>query len=313
MGSRWKSGAVPATVSGEPLPSKWGDKASTREPGDLPSPSSAPGRDQPAVRGAAAALRPRGSSETTSVRVVSRRIPHVTIHRCFSPIAVQAQTEIIVTAAREPVEAEDSGRFRHRARRGRARGLSACRRRRTCCGLSPGVVGRDHRPARHPDPAPHPRRRGQSHPALRRRHPLQRSRRRQRGALRAAHHRRCCRGSRSCAGRNRRCGAREALGGVIAVETADPLPRRAASRALGEYGSLDSARLSGRYALRTGDVGIMRVGRLAAQRRHRLVRRRRRARRLRQSRREPEGRGAAVGRDPSSASAGHWIEGRQRI
>ena len=39
----------------------------------------------------------------------------------------------------------------------------------------------------------------------------------------------------------------EALGGVIAVETADPL-RGGGFEGLAEYGSLDSARLSGRYA-----------------------------------------------------------------
>jgi len=47
----------------------------------------------------------------------------------------------------------------------------------------------------------------------------------------------------------------EALGGVIAAQTADPfLGTGFEGRA--EYGSLDSARLSGRYAVRTGDVGI---------------------------------------------------------
>ncbi|HYD11811.1 MAG TPA: TonB-dependent receptor [Allosphingosinicella sp.] len=47
----------------------------------------------------------------------------------------------------------------------------------------------------------------------------------------------------------------EALGGVIAVETADPF-RRTGFVGEGEYGSHDSARLFGRYALRTGNVGI---------------------------------------------------------
>jgi vitamin B12 transporter len=47
----------------------------------------------------------------------------------------------------------------------------------------------------------------------------------------------------------------EALGGVIAVETADPF-RRAGFAGEGEYGSLDSSRLAGRYAVRTGIVGI---------------------------------------------------------
>ena len=47
----------------------------------------------------------------------------------------------------------------------------------------------------------------------------------------------------------------EALGGVIAVESADPF-RRAGFAGQGEYGSLDSTRLAGRYAVRAGDVGI---------------------------------------------------------
>ncbi len=47
----------------------------------------------------------------------------------------------------------------------------------------------------------------------------------------------------------------EALGGVIAAETADPF-RRTGFVGEGEYGSRDSARLFGRYAVRTGDVGI---------------------------------------------------------
>jgi len=48
----------------------------------------------------------------------------------------------------------------------------------------------------------------------------------------------------------------EALGGVIAAESADPF-RGGGFEAMAEYGSLDSARLSGRYAVRTGDVGVM--------------------------------------------------------
>jgi vitamin B12 transporter len=48
----------------------------------------------------------------------------------------------------------------------------------------------------------------------------------------------------------------EALGGVIAAETADPF-RGGGFEGLAEYGSLDSARLSGRYAVRAGDVGVM--------------------------------------------------------
>lgn len=47
----------------------------------------------------------------------------------------------------------------------------------------------------------------------------------------------------------------EALGGVIAAETADPF-RSAGFEGRAEYGSLDSARLFGRYALTSGNVGI---------------------------------------------------------
>jgi vitamin B12 transporter len=48
----------------------------------------------------------------------------------------------------------------------------------------------------------------------------------------------------------------EALGGVIAGETASAF-RGSGSEGLAEYGSLHSSRLYGRYALRTGDVGIV--------------------------------------------------------
>ena len=48
----------------------------------------------------------------------------------------------------------------------------------------------------------------------------------------------------------------EALGGVIAARTPDPLAG-GGFEGLAEYGSLDSARLSGRYAVRAGNVGVM--------------------------------------------------------
>lgn len=51
----------------------------------------------------------------------------------------------------------------------------------------------------------------------------------------------------------------EALGGVIAAETPDPL-RAHGFEGLGEYGSLDSARVAGRYAARFGDIGVMASG-----------------------------------------------------
>jgi vitamin B12 transporter len=51
----------------------------------------------------------------------------------------------------------------------------------------------------------------------------------------------------------------EALGGVIAAATPDPL-QGGGFEGLAEYGSLDSARLSGRYAVRLGEVGVMASG-----------------------------------------------------
>jgi vitamin B12 transporter len=48
----------------------------------------------------------------------------------------------------------------------------------------------------------------------------------------------------------------EALGGVVAAESADPF-EAAGFEGLAEYGSLDSARLYGRHALRLGAVGVM--------------------------------------------------------
>jgi vitamin B12 transporter len=47
----------------------------------------------------------------------------------------------------------------------------------------------------------------------------------------------------------------EALGGVVAVETANPFDRRGLS-ALAEYGSHDSRRLSGQFAARAGEIGV---------------------------------------------------------
>ena len=47
----------------------------------------------------------------------------------------------------------------------------------------------------------------------------------------------------------------EALGGVVALSTADPLRERGVS-ALAEYGSLDSARASAQFATRAGNVGL---------------------------------------------------------
>jgi vitamin B12 transporter len=51
----------------------------------------------------------------------------------------------------------------------------------------------------------------------------------------------------------------EALGGVIAVSTADPFERRGVDL-IGEYGSFDSSRLAGQAAVRSGDVGFAASG-----------------------------------------------------
>ncbi|MEA3015892.1 MAG: vitamin transporter [Sphingomonadales bacterium] len=53
----------------------------------------------------------------------------------------------------------------------------------------------------------------------------------------------------------------EALGGVIAAQTADPFEEEGAG-ALAEYGSLDSFRASAQAALRTGDVALSATGSL---------------------------------------------------
>lgn len=47
----------------------------------------------------------------------------------------------------------------------------------------------------------------------------------------------------------------EALGGVVAIETADPL-RSSALAAQTEYGSFDARRVSGQFAQRIGDIGL---------------------------------------------------------
>ncbi|HEY0148557.1 MAG TPA: TonB-dependent receptor [Allosphingosinicella sp.] len=52
----------------------------------------------------------------------------------------------------------------------------------------------------------------------------------------------------------------EALGGVVAVETADPLRGGGGVSALGEYGSLDSARVAGRASVQSGDFGLSASG-----------------------------------------------------
>ncbi len=103
----------------------------------------------------------------------------------------------------------------------------------------------------------------------------------------------------------------EALGGVIAAETADAF-RGTGFEGFGEYGSLDSARLSGRYAVRTGDVGITAsAGWLrsdgidsfgAGGERDGFDNRAG----------EPEGRGAAFGRDPARRH-GPLYRGGQRL
>ena len=71
----------------------------------------------------------------------------------------------------------------------------------------------------------HPRRRGQSHPAVHRRHPRQRPRRRQRSRASSCSTPTSPRGSRSSAARNRRCGDRK-RSAASSPSTAIPAKRR---------------------------------------------------------------------------------------
>src|SRR3954462_10679967 len=105
MGSRRKSGAVPATVSGEPPLLKGGIRQRPAKPGDLPPPSSASGRDQPSVRGTRGLfglhVPPR-----RHVDVVRRR-DEMNALLLIAAIAAPTQNDrsddtIVVTAAREP-------------------------------------------------------------------------------------------------------------------------------------------------------------------------------------------------------------------
>ena len=311
MGSRWKSGAVPATVSGEPLPCKGEISAATREPGDLPSPSSAPGRDQPAVRGAASALR-LARFLRGDMRCVVSGGSDMSLSLLLSAGGRPGRSaEIIVTGSREPVEPSDSAGLGDRARRGRDRGALALPRSRRPAAADRRAC-RSRPPARAaPRPssasaAPRPTTPCSSSTASASTIPPPATRR---GS--SCSPPTCSRGSRSCAGRNRRSGAREALGGVVAVETADPFRgtrlRGAAANMAASTAPASPA------AMRCGPAtSASAAGRLAAQRRHRLVRRRRRARRLRQSRGEPEGRGAPVRPAPARRRR-PLCRGRQRI
>ena len=100
----------------------------------------------------------------------------------------------------------------------------------------------------------------------------------------------------------------EAIGGVVDVYTNGARSQASASSALAEYGSLDSARASARASATAGRLELGGAGRLADERRHRLVRRGRRPGRLREPSAEPEGRRS--GRPPTIeiGAVGHWIE-----
>ena len=87
---------------------------------------------------------------------------------------------------------------------------------------------------------------------------------------------------------------------MIAAETADPF-RGGGFEGLAEYGSLDSARLSGRYALRAGDVGVMASAGWLRSDGIDSFGARRRARRLRQPMRRASG--SRRGRPARSGSA----------
>src|SRR3954454_24169598 len=111
MGSRWESGAVPATVSGEPPLLKGGTRQRPAKSGDLPPPSSASGREQPAVRGTRGLFRlhvpPR-----RHVDVVRRR-DEMNALLLLAAVAAPTQKDrpddaIVVPAAREPETREEA-------------------------------------------------------------------------------------------------------------------------------------------------------------------------------------------------------------
>ena len=122
--------------------------------------------------------------------------------------------------------------------------------------------------------SPHPRRRGQPHLAVHRRHPRQRPRGRRLRRASSCSMPTSPRGSKSCAARNRRCGAREAIGGVIAVNGADEAPRGHS------HGHARRARSALPAGQRLGQRGrqarrrLSRRARLAARERDRQLRRR---------------------------------------
>src|SRR5688572_24279712 len=113
MGSRCETGAVPATVSGEPLPSNWGigQRPASQETCLRRRPRPA-GTSQRCV--ALRGPRPRGTSEATCRVVKGGRNMHPILLSVLA--AAQAVPEpaedpdedIVVTAAREPVAAQNS-------------------------------------------------------------------------------------------------------------------------------------------------------------------------------------------------------------
>ena len=97
--------------------------------------------------------------------------------------------EIVITAARAPEQAAESAGQRHRHRSARSIERLGEPLVPALLRLTPSAAVATLRAGRLADRSPHPRRRGQSHPAVHRRHPRQRPRSRQRAALRAAQRR----------------------------------------------------------------------------------------------------------------------------
>ena len=117
--------------------------------------------------------------------------------------------QIVVTASRAPEKPRRTPGQRHDHRRASASSGSASRWSRALLRLVPSAAVATSRAGGLADRSPHPRRRGQPHLAVHRRHSRQRSRRRQRRRGSSCSMPTSPRGSRSCAARNRRCGDRK--------------------------------------------------------------------------------------------------------
>ena len=135
---------------------------------------------------------------------------------------------------------------------------SGCRWSPTVLRLIPGVSVAISGPRGSQTQVRHPRGRSEPHPAVRRRNPLQRSRRRQRGPLRAARQRSRRPDRPDARARNRPCGDRRRSAEWSPSTRPTPRRRPRRRRARGEYGSLDSARASASVAASAGQARLRR-------------------------------------------------------